>query len=54
MYQQPSTSGIKYQGRNEVFWEHQSKAQIVWGYSAQRWSVEKIFDGEFILLIISH
>ncbi len=34
MFQQPAASGAKYQGRNESFWEHQSVATIVWGYSA--------------------
>jgi len=32
MYLQPSGSGVKYQGRNEMFWEHQGEATIVWGY----------------------
>lgn len=34
MYLQPSGSGAKYQGRNEMFWEHQGEATIVWGYGA--------------------
>ncbi|WP_027966307.1 MliC family protein [Halomonas halocynthiae] len=34
MYLQPSASGSKYQGRNEMFWEHQGQATIVWGYDA--------------------
>ena len=34
MYQQPSASGTKYQGRNETFWEHQGEAAITWGYDA--------------------
>jgi len=32
MYQQPSASGIRYQGRNESFREHQGVARITWGY----------------------
>lgn len=32
MYQQPSASGARYQGRNETFWEHQGVATITWGY----------------------
>jgi len=35
MYQQPSGSGTRYQGRNETFWEHQGVAMITWGYGAQ-------------------
>jgi membrane-bound inhibitor of C-type lysozyme len=31
---QPSASGAKYQGRNELFWEHQGEALIVWGFEA--------------------
>jgi uncharacterized protein len=34
MFQQPSGSGTRYQGRNESFWEHQGEATIVWGYDA--------------------
>jgi uncharacterized protein len=34
MYQQPSASGTRYQGRNETFWEHQGVATITWGYGA--------------------
>jgi uncharacterized protein len=34
MYQQPSASGTRYQGRNETFWEHQGEATITWGYDA--------------------
>ena len=34
MVLQPSASGIKYQGRNELFWEHQGAATVVWGYEA--------------------
>lgn len=32
MYQQPSASGARYQGRNETLWEHQGEARITWGY----------------------
>ena len=32
MYLQPSSSGSKYQGRNESFWEHHGEAIVVWGY----------------------
>lgn len=34
MYQQPSASGTRYQGRNETFWEHQGEATITWGFEA--------------------
>ena len=34
MVLQPSGSGAKYQGGNELFWEHQDEATIVWGYGA--------------------
>jgi membrane-bound inhibitor of C-type lysozyme len=29
-----SGSGSRYQGRNELFWEHQGEATVVWGYGA--------------------
>ena len=29
---QPSASGSKYEGRNELFWEHHGEALIVWGF----------------------
>jgi len=32
MYLQPGGSGTWYQGRNEIFWEHQGEALITWGY----------------------
>jgi len=35
MYLQPSGSGAKYQGRNEILWEHHGEARIVWGYDAR-------------------
>jgi len=31
MYLQRSASGARYEGRNEVFWEHQGEALITWG-----------------------
>jgi uncharacterized protein len=34
MFQQPSGSGAKYQGRNESFWEHHGEAVLTWGYDA--------------------
>lgn len=34
MYLQPSGSGARYQGRNEIFWEHHGEASITWGYGA--------------------
>jgi uncharacterized protein len=34
MVQQPSASGVRYQGRNEWLWEHQGEATIVWGYDS--------------------
>jgi hypothetical protein len=34
MFQQPSASGIRYQGRNESLWEHQGEASITWGHEA--------------------
>jgi uncharacterized protein len=34
MFSVPSASGAKYEGRNEMLWEHQGEAQVVWGYGA--------------------
>ena len=34
MFLQPSSSGSKYQGRNESLWEHQGEVRIVWGYGS--------------------
>lgn len=34
MFLQPSGSGAKYQGRNEIFWEHQGEALITWGHGS--------------------
>jgi uncharacterized protein len=41
MYLQPRGSGTKYQGRNEIFWEHQGEASITWGYGAQKMRCKK-------------
>jgi uncharacterized protein len=41
MYLQRSASGSKYQGRNEVFWEHQGEASITWGYGADEMRCQK-------------
>jgi uncharacterized protein len=34
MYLQPAASGVRYQGPNESYWEHQGEATITWGYGA--------------------
>lgn len=34
MVQVPSASGSKYEGRNELLWEHQGEATVRWGYQA--------------------
>jgi uncharacterized protein len=34
MYLQPAASGAKYQGRNEIFWEHQGEALVSWGHDS--------------------
>ena len=34
MFQQPSGSGARYQGRNESLWEHQGEATVIWGHGA--------------------
>lgn len=34
MFATPAASGARYEGRNEVFWEHQGEALIRWGFSA--------------------
>ncbi|NVK42806.1 MAG: MliC family protein [Oceanospirillaceae bacterium] len=34
MFRQPSASGAKYEGRNEIFWEHQGEAMVTWGFEA--------------------
>jgi len=41
MYQQPSASGAKYQGRNETFWEHHGEALVIWGYGAPEMHCKK-------------
>ena len=42
MYLQPSGSGAKYQGRNEILWEHHGEARIVWGYDAPEMNCQKM------------
>jgi len=34
MYQSISASGAKYEGQNNLFWEHQGEATIRWGFQA--------------------
>lgn len=34
LYLQPSDSGAKYEGRNQMFWHHQDEALITWGTGA--------------------
>jgi len=41
MYSEPSGSGTKYRGRNEIFWEHQGEATIVWGYGVKEMQCER-------------
>ncbi|WP_286232836.1 MliC family protein [Thalassotalea sediminis] len=41
MFQKPSASGARYQGRNESLWEHQGEARITWGYNAKPMTCEK-------------
>ena len=41
MIQTVSASGAKYEGPNELFWEHQGKATIRWGYQAPEMPCEK-------------
>ena len=41
MYLQPSGSGGKYQGRNEIFWEHHGEALITWAYGAPKMHCKK-------------
>jgi uncharacterized protein len=41
MYQQPSGSGARYQGRNETFWEHHGEALITWGDGAPKMRCKK-------------
>ncbi len=42
MYLQPSGSGAKYKGRNEILWEHHGEARIVWGYDAPEMNCQKL------------
>jgi len=41
MFQQPSASGIRYQGRNETLAEHQGEVRVVWGYEAPEMRCKK-------------
>lgn len=41
MYQVVSASGAKYEGRNELFWEHQGEATIRWGFEAPEMHCKK-------------
>ncbi len=41
MYLQPSASGSKYQGPNEVLWEHQGEARITWGCNGPEMRCQK-------------
>ena len=42
MFQQPSGSGARYQGRNESFWEHQGEAKVVWGFEVPEMTCRKL------------
>lgn len=42
MYASPSASGAKYEGQNEMFWEHQGEARIRWGYQAAEMRCKKL------------
>jgi len=42
MYQRPSGSGTRYQGRNELFWEHRGEAAIRWGFDAPEMRCVKV------------
>ena len=42
MYLQPSGSVAKYQGRNEILWEHHGEARIVWGYDTTEMHCKKM------------
>jgi uncharacterized protein len=42
MHLQPSGSGSKYRGRNEMFWEHHGSALLTWGYGAEELHCEKV------------
>lgn len=41
MYNVVSASGAKYQGQNEIFWEHQGEVRITWGYQAPELTCQK-------------
>jgi uncharacterized protein len=41
MFLQPSGSGAKYQGRNEMLWEHGGEALVRWGHGAKDVSCKK-------------
>ena len=41
MVQAVSASGAKYEGPNELFWEHQGEATIRWGYEAPQMTCTK-------------
>jgi uncharacterized protein len=41
MYQVRSGSGAKYEGQNNLFWEHQGQATIRWGYGAAEMNCRK-------------
>jgi hypothetical protein len=41
MYQYPAASGTLYQGRNEIFREHQGAATITWGYGVPEMQCKK-------------
>ncbi|KQV80315.1 hypothetical protein ASD15_15770 [Massilia sp. Root351] len=42
MFQQPAASGARYEGRNEMLWEHQGNATIRWGYGAKEMQCVRI------------
>jgi len=42
MFAQPSGSGAKYQGRNEMLWEHGGEALVTWGPGAPQLTCKKI------------
>ena len=41
MLQTVSASGARYEGPNELFWEHQGKATLRWGFEAQEMTCTK-------------
>ena len=42
MILQETASGSKYQGRNEIFWDHQGKASVIWGINAEEMTCERM------------